>query len=406
MKALVLCGGLPQAALIKELKNRGIETVLADMNPDVVARKYADAFFAVSTLDVKGVRELAREQKVDMVLTACADQVLLVQAQVSEELGLPCYIDLKKARDVSSKERMKDIFAENAIPSSRYVIMNEFDVNKTKELQFPLIVKPVDSYSSRGVRKVFREEELREAFTNAINISRSGNVIVEEFVDGEELTVDAYVENGEAHILCVSNIDKIPGNDRFVICRTKYPAQISSEMKHEVEEVINQIARAFHLKNSPMLVQMITNGEHISVVEFCARTGGGDKFQLIKQVSGFDVIKAIVDLTLGEKPHVEPFAIQEYIINEFLYVKRGKVDKFVGFSEMKDRGVIDQYYQLKKEGTECGEIFSSGDRVAYISIRGKTLEEVKQRDKEANAHIKVLDPQGRDILCHELIAAF
>ena len=97
MKALVLCGGLPQVALVKELKSRGIYTILADMNPNVVARQYADEFFPVSVLDVEAVKKLARDEKVDMVLTACADQVLLVQAKVSEDLGLPCYISYKTA---------------------------------------------------------------------------------------------------------------------------------------------------------------------------------------------------------------------------------------------------------------------------------------------------------------------
>ena len=148
MKALVLCGGIPQAALIEELKSRGIYMILADMNPNVMARPYADAFYPVSVLDVDAVKQLAIEQKVDMVLTACADQVLLVQAQVSEELGLPCYIDYKIAKDVSSKELMKKVFVEHGIPTSRHVIMGEFDEEKVKDLLYPIIVKPVDSYSS------------------------------------------------------------------------------------------------------------------------------------------------------------------------------------------------------------------------------------------------------------------
>ena len=78
MRALVLCGGIPQAALIEELKSRGIYTILADMNPHVMARPLADEFYPVSVLDVDAVRKLAEEQKVDMVLTACADQAPLL----------------------------------------------------------------------------------------------------------------------------------------------------------------------------------------------------------------------------------------------------------------------------------------------------------------------------------------
>ncbi len=406
MKALVLCGGIPQAALIEELKSRGIYTILADMNPNVMARPYADAFFPVSVLDAEAVKKLAVAEKADMVLTACADQVLLVQAQVSEELGLPCYIDYKTARDVSNKGLMKRVFSENGIPTSRYVIMERFDEKKIEGLAYPIIVKPVDSYSSRGVRKVSNIEELKAAFKAAVEISRTKTAIVEEFVEGEEITVDVYIEDGRAHVLCISNIDKIPGNDRFIICRTRYPARISEEIREKVQETAGRIAAAFGLKNSPMLIQMITDGKKLSVVEFCARTGGGDKFRLIKQVSRFDVIKAVVDLTLGEKPHVEPCRLPECIVNEFLYAAPGVFDRLEGFEEMKDRGDITEYFQLKGPGTEIGEIRSSGDRVAYYTLQAPTAEEVREKDRRVNERIKVIDRDGRDVLRHDLIATY
>ncbi len=405
-KALVLCGGLPQAALIEELKKRRIYTVLADMNPNVMARPYADAFYPVSVLDVEAVKKLAVDEKVDMVLTACADQVLLVQAQVSEELGLPCYIDYRTARAVSSKELMKKTFVENGIPTSKYVIMDHFDEAKIRCLEYPLIIKPVDSYSSRGVRKVFEREELKAAFQAAVEISRTKTAIVEEFVAGDELTVDVYVEGGRAHVLCISHIDKIPGNDRFVICRTRYPAQISEGLRDRIGTVAGKIAQAFGLKDSPMLIQLITDGEKISVVEFCARTGGGDKFRLIKLVSHFDVIKAVADLTLGIKPHVEPYQLPECIVNEFLYAIPGEFDHLEGFDELTERGIITEYFQLKNKGTLCGEVRSSGDRVAYYTIRAATLDEAREKDRLANETLRIIDAEGNDALRHDLIATY
>ena len=112
MKALVLCGGIPQIALMEDLKSRGITVVLADMNENVGGRKYADIFYPVSVLDPAGVKEVAIKEQVDFIITVCADQVLEVVAQVSEELGLPCYIDYQTAKNVSKKSYMKKIFWE------------------------------------------------------------------------------------------------------------------------------------------------------------------------------------------------------------------------------------------------------------------------------------------------------
>ena len=263
MKALVVAGGIAQAALILELKSRGIYTILADRNPKAVARPYADAFFPVSTLDEEGIYQLALKEKVDLVITACADQVLLITAKVSERLGLPCYIDYNTATLVSDKKYMKDIFVKNSIPTSRYAVMSYYDKDELRDFQFPMIVKPVDSYSSRGVRKVINYDEMKAAFDEAVEISRTKTAIIEEFCDGEELTVDVYVENGKAHILAISINDKIADKDRFVIYRTKNPAPVSEDVKSKIQNTAQKIADAFNLKDSPMLIQLISVKEEI-----------------------------------------------------------------------------------------------------------------------------------------------
>lgn len=407
MKALVLCGGVPQIALIKELKSRGITTLLADMNENVGARAYADEFYKVSVLDVDAIENLAREQKVDFLITVCADQVLQVVAEVSERLNLPCYIDFETAVNVSKKSYMKTIFAENGIPTSQFAIMDKLDTEKIPHLCYPLIVKPVDAYSSRGVTKVTSPDSLSEAFDIAINISRSKNAIVEEFVEGDEVTVDAYIEDGVAHVLCLTNLYKIGEDGKFIINRSRIPAEVSEEVSEKIRDAVQKIADSFGLKNTPMLVQLITDGENISVVEFCARTGGGIKFLMIKKESGFDVVKAVLDLTLGNKPHVEEFTRPDtFTVNEFVYCNPGTLERLEGFDELLSEGVIADYKQFKLTGSEFSKINGSGDRVAYFSIEAESIDEVKRRHAIANSRIKAISTDGKDIIRHDLIAKF
>lgn len=406
MKALVVAGGISQAALVRELKSRGIYTILADRNPKAVAVPYADAFFPVSTLDEEGIYQLALQEKVDMVLTACADQVLLVTARVSERLGLPTYIDSETAKLVSDKKYMKDIFMASGVPTAQYVVMGTYDEEKLRNFRFPLIVKPVDSYSSRGVRKVLNREELKTAFAEAVEISRTKTAIVEEFCAGEELTVDAYVENGKAHILAISVNDKIADKDRFVIYRTKNPAPISEEAERKIQDTAQRIADAFHLKDSPMLIQMIYDGQDIWVLEFCARTGGCIKFRLIKKVSGFDVIQAVVDLTLGQKPHVgERTAENQYVANTFLYCRPGVFDHAEGFEELKQEGVISEYYVFSSKGTEYKTITCSGDRMGAFVVQADDLQELQKKHETAINRVKAIGTDGQDLIRHDLVQA-
>ena len=404
MKALVLAGGLPQIELINQLRARNITTVLADGNENCLARPYADIFYRLPIFDVKAVKEVAVKEEVDFLITVCADQVLLVVAQVSEMLGLPWYIDYQTAQLVSDKKYMKKVFLEHNIPTSRYVEMTQLDWDKISHLEYPLVVKPVDAYSSRGVRKATNREELALYFEEAAQISRTGGVIVEEFVAGDEISVDIYVEDGVAKLLCVSNSEKINDADRFIIFRGRYPVVASPEILERIRQVAQQIADAFRLKNSPMLIQMINDGKRVSVLEFCARTGGNMKYLLIKRACGFDVIKAVIDLTLGEKPQVElsdPEA--KYIVNDFIYCRPGVYDRLEGFEELRQQGLLADYHSLRPKGMQVKGVSSSSDRIAGITVTANTVEEFNEKHRYIVDHVKILDENGQDMMRHDLL---
>lgn len=404
MKALVLAGGYPQIALINELKSRGYFVLLADYYAEPVAKPYADKFYQVSTLDVDAIAEVARNEQVDFLITACTDQALLTVAKVSEMLGLPCYIDYKTALNVTNKSYMKEVFTKNNISTAQHLIMAELDESVVKDLRYPCIVKPVDCNSSKGVKKVQNIDELRSAFSDAVSFSRTNTAIIEEFIEGLEITVDVQVENGKAYVLSKAYSDKIPDEDKFVIFRTRYPIAEKDAVHQQIEQTAQQIADAFGLKNSLMLIQMISDGERVYVLEFSARTGGGVKYQLIKRVSGFDVIKAVVDLTLQKIPHVEiKPAESKYISNVFIYCRPGIFERLEGFEELKQKGILSEYFLFKWQGAEMHAATNSGDRVGGFTIQADTLEDLQFKYNEVSAKIKVLDPNGNDIMRHELL---
>lgn len=405
MTALVLAGGLPQIELIRQLQQRGVTAILADGNENALARPYADGFYRVNIFDIDAVKNIALREQVDFLITCCADQVLLVVAQVSELLGLPWYIDYKTARLVSDKEQMKQVFVRNNIPTAPFIVIAKPDTAATSHLRYPLIVKPVDAYSSRGVRKVFCPEELTAAFTAAKDISRTGTVIVEEFCEGEEISVDVYVDNGKAHILCISNSDKIRDAEKFVIFRGRIPACITPELDTRIQEISQQIADAFCLRNAPMLVQMIIRDNDVSVLEFCARTGGAMKYRLIQQACGFDVIRAVIDLTMGTRPlfQLQP-SQHKYIVNDFLYCRPGVFDHLEGFNELVTEGLLTEYHTLRPQGFVCsGQANSSSDRVAGFMIQADSIDEFNRIHQLVLKRIRVIDRDGNDILRRELL---
>lgn len=262
----------------------------------------------------------------------------------------------------------------------------------------------MDAYSSKGVRKCCNREELDRFFAEAAKISRSGVVIVEEYVEGAELTVDFEIVDGKAIFLSASNTEKVNYADRFLAFRTRYPAAVSLATIERIKVIGQKIADAFELKNGPMLIQLLTDDKRESVLEFSARTGGGAKYLLVKMMTGFDPISAVIDLTLGNNVEVgEIKGESKLLTNEFLYAYPGVFDHLEGFEELKQEGILAEYWQFKWQGAEIFNAATSSDRVASITIKADSYEELVEKHNKATQRIKIVSSDGNDIMRHDLL---
>ena len=120
-------------------------------------------------------------------------------------------------------------------------------------------------------------------------------------------------------------------------------------------------------------------------------------------MSGFDVVKAVVDLTCGEKPHVKEFNYNRYVIDEFLYCKSGIIDHYEGFEELLEEGVVSDYDIYKPIGYEFGNISCSGDRAAYFSVEADSFAELEKKHRLAGEKVKIIDAKGEDLIRHDII---
>lgn len=402
MKILVLAGGADQIALINELKLRGHETVLVDYFENPPAKTVADKHIIASTLDTDRVEEIAIEENVDLVCTACTDQALLTVAKVSEKLGLPCYISYQTGLNVTNKSYMKKVLMANDIPTAKFIILGSVEMSAIKDFTYPLVVKPVDCNSSKGVKRIDSPDELPSYIEESINLSRTKTAIVEEFKAGEEISADFYIENGVAKYLSATNSFKIPNRKSFTILGSAYPV-VNEEQKTKLITIAGDIAKAFELDNCPLLIQLIANGNDINVIEFSARMGGGSKYKLIEVLSGVNIMSKYVDRILGEFPSVEPSKQVNHCKMVYTYCTPGIIDHIEGLDEMKNDKVIDEYFIYKTNGMEITHSETSGDRPLGYLVTADTAEELDSKIKMVDNHIKVVDIHGNDILIHNLV---
>ena len=403
---MILAGGNDQIALIEELRryfNKNVYIILVDMSRSAKAIDYADKFLPISTMDKDAVLKAAKEECIDCILTACGDQPLSTMAYVSAQLGLPCYLTEEKVKNLTNKLYMKKMMVDYSIPTSNYVAINKrWQYSEVDHLKYPLVVKPVDSNGSKGVKKVQSRDELDYYLAEAFKYSLSGDVIVEEFNEGDEVSIDIYVEGKEVKLLSVISLNKIKQNTTsFTIVQSCYPPSFDCDM-NEVIYIAQSIVSVFELEDTPLLIQAIQTNQGLKVVEFSARMGGGSKFRSIELFSGVNIMNVYVDMVFGNKPHVTPRKLVNNASMSFVYCNPGKYVSLSGFDELVQEGIIKYYYTYKMPNTRIEKADTSSDRVAGFMIIGDTAQDVKQKVAYANSVLKVLDENGNDIMKHDL----
>lgn len=403
---MVLAGGNDQIALINELRryfDNDVYIILVDMSSDVKAIPFADKFLQISTMDREAVLKAAKEERIDYILTACGDQPLSTMAYVSAQMGLPCYLTEENVRNLTNKLYMKRMMVDNGIPTSKFVSINkDWKYSDIENLTFPLVVKPVDSNGSKGVKKVENKEEFEIYLKEAFRFSLSGDVIVEEFNEGGEVSVDVYVEGNTAKVLSTISLNKIKQNKKsFTIVQSCYPPEFDCNTE-EIIAIAQKITDVFKLHDTPLLIQAIQTNDGIKVIEFSARMGGGSKFRSIETFTGVNIMNVYVDMVMGNKPHVEPIPLVKNASMCFVYCNRGTFVSLYGFDRLVREGIIKYYYTYKKPETFIEKAEISSDRVAGFMIIGNSTEEVKKKISYANLVLKVLDKDGNDIMRHDL----
>ena len=314
-RILILGAGLMQGPAIRAAKELGCEVIAVDGNPNAVCAKEADKFFPIDLKDIPALIDLAKslkEKGLHGVFTAATDFSVSVAA-IAESCSLPGH-SLEAARRASDKVLMRECFEKHGVPSPKFthIFKNEIDkalqILKQKAIPFPLTVKPADNMGARGCRLVYSQDELRPALEDAVNFSRSGKAIAEEFIDGEEFSLEALVINGEIFLNALAD-RHIFFPPYFVEMGHTIPSIKSKEECDELIRVFFLGIKALGLTNGAAKGDIFLrkadpkkNGKRTACVgEIAARLSGGYMSGwTVPYSSGFNVTKAAVKIALGE----------------------------------------------------------------------------------------------------------
>ncbi|MBR5118161.1 MAG: ATP-grasp domain-containing protein [Muribaculaceae bacterium] len=399
--AIVLGGTVPHCELIKQLQSRGYYVLLIDYLPNPPAKQVADEHIQESTLDKEAVLRVAKDRKASLVICACVDQANITACYVMEKLNHRPPYSCEMALRITNKGEMKKTMLENDIPTSKYYYFENKDDLKGIDLCFPVMVKPADSNSANGVRKAYDIHDLSIYLEDALQISRNHRAIVEEFVEGVEISAYCYVYNHHAKLLMAAErLSVLDGENEIIKCYSSVaPARIGKKAEKDAEMIATKIAEAYQLDNTPLFFQGILRDGKISVIEFAPRVGGGSCFKTIKENTGFDVIEAAIDSWLGRTVSFDSwhYPNEVFVVNT-VYGKDGIFDKITGFQKLLEDGTIVALYPIRSSGEKIDNSRASSSRICFIVVKADTLNGVVDKIRSIYNEIDVISSEGTSIL--------
>lgn len=373
MKRLLIIGAsILQLPAIKRAKELGLCVAVADYNPQAVGIPYADRYYNVSTIDEQGVYEAAKDFHADGVMTLATDMPMRSVAYTCSKLGL-IGISYETAVKATDKGEMIKAFEAAGVEHPWFFIINnisEIDAALEK-ITFPCITKPTDNAGSRGVMVASSEVELRQALQYSSENGHSGSVIVEEYMVGHEVSVEAIVYQGKPHILQIT--DKLTtGAPHFVEIGHSQPSILSLETKETICDLAGRAALAVGIQNGPVHAEIILTDQGPKMVEIGARMGGDCiTTDLVPLSTGIDMIKATIDISLGMKPDLEQ-RFEKGAAIRFIPTAAGKITSIKGTDQAASLSGVKRISLMKTVGEMCSNVESSIDRIGFAIAQSDT----------------------------------
>lgn len=303
MKKIVILGaGIYQVPLIKAAKEKGLYVIVASIPGNYPGFALADKVYYINTTDKEAVLEMAKNENIAAIVTTGTDVAMSTIGYVCDRMGLPG-ISLEASRIVTDKALMKEAFFEHKVKTASFKRVRSLDevVEAFEEIKAPAILKIVDKSGSRGISRIDSVEDIERAYTYASEATNADYMILESFISGKEIGVDAFIQKGEIKLIVPHDklvyTTKRTGIPMGHIC----PISASDELNEAINTEVIKAIRATGLDNCAVNVDaFVTDNNEIYIIEIAGRCGATGIPEVISGYMGVDYYDAIIDNALGK----------------------------------------------------------------------------------------------------------
>ena len=405
-KRLLILGGMRfSCEIVKTAQSLGIYTLVADYNKieDSPAKQIADEAVDLSVIDVDAVVSYIKNNDIDGVFVGFNDMLLPYYAEICEKSGLPCYGTKQQFETLIAKDKYKSLCRQFGVPT-----IPEYDINDD-HIEYPVLVKPVDSSGSRGITICHCHDELVKAVEIGKKASKTGKVLIERYMYGREVTVFWTFQGGNYYLSALANrhVKHNQGDDVIPLpVGYTLPSVFLPKYQKEVEDNCKKMFRHLGIKDGMMFMQCKVEDGTCYVYDLGFRPTGSLEYKILKRVCGYDPLEMMIRHSLtgimGSEdiaPRVNPmFAMPAF--NVSCLCAPGTIRDIVGIDDVKSFPEVEDVVC----GHVPGETITEQMRGLLAQITVRVLGSVANKDQllptmqKIDDTIRIIGDDGENLL--------
>lgn len=393
-KVMILGASILQLPAIQQAKAMGYKVVAVDMNPNAIGfQEDGIEKEIISTIDIAAVVEAAKRHEIDGIMTLASDMPMRTVAAVAKEMGLVAITD-ETALKATNKAVMRQALREHQVPIPKFFKVSNEEEYLQAVVQFTcaFIVKPADNSGSRGIFKIedlSDHKMISEAYAYSRQQSRNGDVVVEEYMYGPEVSVETLTVNGTCHVIQIT--DKLTtGAPHFVEMGHSQPTSLDAVTVQRIREVAVAANKAVGITNGPSHTEIIVTEEGPKIVELGARLGGDCiTTHLVPLSTGVNMVECCIKIALGEEPDIQQKHSKGSAIRYFQQ-NAGMVKQITGIEEAEKIDGVKQVSIVHGVGEAITEIDSSAARMGFVIAQGEDANHAVSICERVKKNIRVI----------------
>ena len=412
-RLLLMGGGAYAQGILKYKQKKGFRIVALGRDADTPIAKIADAFYHIDTQNVDAVVDVVKKEKIDGIFVGSSEVNIDPAITVSERTGCHFYANREQWDIISDKAQFKELARKFGVPVPRdFHVTKQFLREDLDKIEYPVIVKPVDSSGARGMNVSYNEQELKAHYLEALEWSKSGKIVVEELITGgREVFFHYTIQDGEYSLSMGFTKFKVISKDRDYVSLPifhMYPSSHIDAYIEKVDEAAKKMFRSIGLRNGIIMLQGFDIDGEFKFFESGYRMGGEQMYVFTDHQNNVHSLELMINYALTGK--MAAYKVSERdnarfkwpCCNYYIPLKAGIITQVKGLEKVEAMENVLNITKMFRIGDEILDTNALERVCMRLHVYGKTAQELAKALVEISATLQILDQNGNEMQIEHL----